>query len=266
MQMKTIVRSGLLFLVLVFQMACGGGSGSSENAQSNNVPTYLSTEINPVAEFELLFIGNSHSGSNGLPQLVAALVEQGSEKQANGFRQADSAFLDERSFQGDTFIAIQSRPWTHVILQAQKYSTSGQYHYPTDAAEEWIRIVKAANAKPVLFPEHPQINNPAEGSRVHELHLGIASREAACVSPVGLAWNLALARYPTLSLHLDGNHANLVGSLLTAYVFYQVITGLPANQLPFSADINVDESTQTILKEIANETVLLHPPCTLLPE
>jgi hypothetical protein len=163
-----------------------------------------------------------------------------------------SKFLDERIDDGITQELLESRSWTHVILQAQKYSSSGKFFYSTAAAEEWIRRIKTQKARPVLFPEWPRRGNTEEGQRVHDLHLSISSRESACVAPIGLAWEESIARYPGLGLHAaDGNHSNLSGALLTAYVLYHVTTGQSAAQLPYISAISVDSDTQMKLREVA---------------
>jgi hypothetical protein len=214
----------------------------------------------PPEHFELLFLGNSHSAANDLPGMVTKLITAGVPgAQARSALAPGYRYLDERLTDGQTQPLLDSRAWTHVILQAQKYSSSGQYYYPTDAAEEWIRRTRAKQAEPVLFPEWPRRGNTEEGLRVHELHLSIAAREPACVAPIGLAWEQALARYPQLKLHAsDGNHANPNGSLLTAFVLYQVIAGLPASALPFVPSVGVDASTQQNLREVASETIEKH--------
>jgi hypothetical protein len=165
-------------------------------------------------------------------------------------------YLADRIDDGETQALLNSRPWTHVILQAQKYSSSGLYFYPTDAAEEWIRRVRARQAEPILFPEWPRRGNTEEGPRVHELHLSIAAREPACVAPIGLAWEESTARYPGLALHApDGNHSNPTGALLTAFVLYEVITGLPASGLPYVPTIAIDAATQQNLREVATDVI-----------
>ena len=207
--------------------------------------------------YELLFIGNSHSAANGLPDLVTTLIETGmpgvdaDSGLAPGYR-----FLADRLNDGVTQPMLTSKAWTHVILQAQKYSSTGRYYYPTDAAEEWIRRVKAQNGQPMLFPEWPRRGNTEEGPRIHALHLSIASREPACVAPIGLAWEESLRQYPTLALHaVDGNHSNLTGALLSAYVFYQLLTNLPAQDLPYIPSINVAADVQQNLSVIASTVV-----------
>lgn len=207
--------------------------------------------------YESLFIGNSHSANNGLPDLVATLIETGLPgKSANSTLSPGYGYLSDRLSDGVTQQALESRSWTHVILQAQKYSTSGRYHYPTDAAEIWIRRVKERNARPILFPEWPRKGNKEEGRRVHNLHLGISSREPACVAPIGLAWEESIARYPGLNLYDgDGDHSNLSGALLSAYVFYELFTGQRAVELPYIPEIKVSAESQQKLADVASFVV-----------
>jgi hypothetical protein len=103
-----------------------------------------------------------------------------------------------------------------------------------------------------MFPEWPRRGNLEEGQRVHNLHLQIAGREPACVAPIGLAWDEARARPGSLNLYAaDGNHSNLNGALLSAFVLYQSITQHPADGLAYINSIKVPAKTQLALREIA---------------
>jgi len=247
--------NNLVMTVLILMINLIGSAG----ADSITIPLPIDGSDNskPLSHYEILFIGNSHSSSNDLPDLVSALIEAGT---ADTTARSDLApgwnYLVDRLNDGVTLKTLNSRSWTHVILQAQKYSSSGRYFYPTDAAEKWIRRVRNRNALPVLFPEWPRKGNTEEGPRVHQLHLDIASREPACVAPIGLAWEESIAQFPQLRLHAaDGNHANLTGALLTAYVLYQVITLQDASLLPDLSDIGVDVDVQRNLRDIAASVV-----------
>ncbi len=208
-------------------------------------------------DYEILLIGNSHSSKNNLPGLVAILIEKGLPSKTVHARTAPSwGFLVDHLQNKKTQRLLESQSWTHVILQAQKYSSSGRYYYPTTAAEELIRRAKLQDATPIMFPEWPRRGNTEEGQRVHELHLQIAAREPACVAPVGLAWQLILEQKPSLKLHApDGNHSNRQGALLTAYVLYEVIAGKHAADLPNISSLKVSPEVQEILRNSASETI-----------
>ncbi len=235
--------------ILAFALLLTFASGASGSPGQNDGKAGLA----PPANYQLLFIGNSHSSANGLPRLLKTLIEHGLPGSSVEAKTAPGwAYLSEHLENGSTQKVLLSRDWTHVILQAQKYSTTGRYSYPTDAAEEWIRRARKQNAIPILFPEWPRRGNLEEGRRIHTLHVEIAARESACVAPVGLAWDEARVRYPALRLYAsDGNHSNLTGALLTAFVLYQVITRSEAVELPYIESINVPEDVQLKLSEVA---------------
>lgn len=214
-------------------------------------------------DYEILLIGNSHSSRNNLPGLVAILIETGLPSKTVHARTAPRwGFLDSHLRNDKTLRLLESQSWTHVILQGQKYSSSGRYSYPTTAAEEMIRRARSQDAIPIMFPEWPRRGNTEEGQRVHELHLQIAAREPACVAPVGLAWQLVLQQNPSLKLHAtDGNHSNRNGALLTAYVLYELITGDPAAELPSISSLKVAPETQELLRKGASETTKAQTYC-----
>ena len=251
--MKTIIAFlGLLLMI----SACGSSQGKD--------PVTIDEPITPsLDDYELLFIGNSHSSFNGLPGLVATLIEIADPGiKVNTVNAPGWKFLAERVGDGNTLELLQSRKWSHVFLQAQKYSSSGLYSYPTTAAEEWIRQVKQQQATPILFPEWPRRGNYEEGLRIHELHLYIASQEPACVAPVGLVWDEMIATYPNVDLHAsDGNHSNLNGALLTAFVFYQILTNQSSADLPFVSQINVSEVLQKQMREVASSVIEANLKC-----
>jgi hypothetical protein len=218
-------------------------------------------------DYQVLLIGNSHSSKNDLPDLIEYLIEIGHPDAAVYVDVAPRwVFLAERIGDKVTQKTLESRQWTHVVLQAQKYSSSGKYYYPTSAAEEWIRRIKTLNARPILFPEWPREGNSEEGPRVHALHMSIAEREPACVAPMGLAWQTVIDENPDLRLHArDGNHSNKNGVLLTALVLYQTITGEAADELPDISKGRIDPEVQKVLRIAASNAHRTLPGCPDTP-
>jgi hypothetical protein len=214
-------------------------------------------------DYSVLLIGNSHSSRGDLPGVLQQLLASDGITSARVEAARHWAFLAQRLNDGKTQAILESGPWTHVVLQAQKYSTSGQYIYPTIAAEEWIRRSRSVGAQPILFPEWGRRGNTEEGARVHRLHLGIAAREFACVAPIGLAWEILLNANHGIRLHSrDGNHANRNGALLTAYVLHATITGRPIKDLPQSRISGAPVDKQIMLRAAAEEAISRFPPCS----
>jgi hypothetical protein len=211
-------------------------------------------------------MGNSHTLVNDVPAMVAAMVGAALPTKTVAHTVAPgSMFLDERLADDATLRLLREERWSFVVLQAQKYSSSGTVEYSTSEAEALVRMSRAAGAVPVLFPEWPR-QGIAETQRIFDLHASIARHEPACVAPIGQAWDLALARHPELVLYAsDGNHSAPAGAFLAALVITATITGTSPDTLPALPIPGVDESTQALLRPIAAETVLAYPPRQFCP-
>lgn len=249
--------------------ACGGGSGGSQPAGGSSPPPQAPAPTQPVPqapplpanEISLLFMGNSHTSYNNLTAMVVDMVRAAnpgktvSRVEAPGFM-----FLEERFRDPDTIALLRSQPWNFVILQAQKYSTSGLYDYSTEEAKALIRMSREQRAVPVMFPEWAR-KNIDETRRIYDLHAAIAQAEPACVAPIGQAWDLALSRDPTLPLHSpDENHSAPAGAFLAALMLYATITNHSPLDVPPMPQYPVDLPMQETLRGIAAETVQVVPP------
>lgn len=211
-------------------------------------------------------MGNSHTAANGLPLMVEAMVRAAWPGRTVEVVEAPNwMFLQQRAGDPASLALLRSKRWRFVVLQAQEYSSSGQFTYPIDGAVDLVRQSRAIGALPILFPEWPRagIN---ETQRIYELHLSIAREAPACVPPIPQAWDLALARHPDLVLHAgDGNHAAPPGSLLAAMVITATMTGTSPAALPAIDGFGVDAGTQARLRAAAAETVLAYSPRTGCP-
>jgi hypothetical protein len=203
------------------------------------------------ADLAVLFIGNSHTSTHDVPQRFAELV-RADESGAKVFTKTctSAPFLVGHSNNAETLEAIDNGPWDFVVLQAQKYSTSGKYHYPYDAALKLSKLAEQQGAQVIMFPEWGRQGSPQEAQRVQKLHEEVAEISGARVAPVGLAWDRAQAAHPRVQFHQDdGNHASQIGAYLTACVLYATITSRNPEELPSEGDL------QSSLQSIAWETV-----------
>lgn len=113
-----------------------------------------------------------------------------------------------------------------------------------------------------MFPEHPRKGNTWEGQTLWDLHSGISDRENACVAPIGLVWDEVIFRDSALVLHQpDGNHASETGLLLTALIFYQIITGQPVGSLPELSEFGINSATEQIMKASVSSLLFTYQAC-----
>ncbi len=201
-------------------------------------------------------IGNSHTSAHNLPmRLQAMLLAVRPGKTVAVMAAPDSLFLEEHLNSPKTVQLLEDHTWSAVILQAQKYSTSGLNSYSTQEAETLVRMARQSKALPVMFPEWPR-RGVAETDRIYNLHVSIAQKEPACVAPMGQAWDLALQRHPELALYAgDGNHAAAAGAHLSALVLLASLTGEPPTSLPTIAPSDIPATVQAQLKQVAADTV-----------
>jgi hypothetical protein len=238
--------------------ACGGRPGTS-NVESPPPPP-------ATAQVALLFMGNSHTGVNGLPNMVAAMVRAAwPGRSVEAVEAPGWMLLRERARDAPSLALLRSRPWRFVVLQAQEYSSSGLFEYPIDGAVELVRQSRAVGALPIMFAEWPRRGIP-ETQRIYELHLSIARAAPACVPPIPQAWDLAIGRHPEMVLHAaDGNHSAPAGAFLAALVIATTMTGVSPDQLPPLDGLGVDAATQARLRAVAAETALVYSPRTGCP-
>ena len=262
------MRAIAQLLCIILLASCGGGGDAS--TPSAPMPAAASVAPSPApiaADIAVLMMGNSHTSVNRLPDTLATMLRAGHPGKTVAVTVAPgSLFLDERLAHGPSVAQLQGQRWSHVVLQAQKYSTSGTRSYSTAEAEQLIRMARVAGAVPVMFPEWARLG-VAETETIYDLHVSIAVTEPACVAPIGQAWDRALIRDPTLTLHAsDGNHSAPAGAFLAALVLYSTLTGGSPAALPALEVPGVDEATQARLRTVAAETVQAVAPRRMCPK
>lgn len=250
--MRRSVRAVFFAVLVALLAACGGGGGGSASQPPPQVP---------AAQVSLLFMGNSHTSLNSLPEMVAAMVRTARPNMSVAAVEAPGwMFLGERAKDAASLALLHDHAWSYVVLQAQEYSSSGLFEYPIDGAVSLARMAAAEDAVPVLFPEWPR-KGVDESQRIYQLHVSIAQKAPACVAPIPQSFDIAAIRAPDLVLHAeDGNHSSPAGAFLAALIIANTMTLFPPESIPYFAQFPVDEATQRRLRLVASETLAANPP------
>ncbi len=207
------------------------GGDSSQTSRSFSIVT-TAGEI-PDDAFEpntisVLFIGNSHIMVS--PNLLQALIQKNNLDKNVLIARASGGFLIQHARNPATIELLKAGAWDYVVLQAQKYSTSGNYHYSYDGALSLSKIANDLGSSIIMFPEWSRKGFPDEYKRIDKIHLEIAKITGATVAPIGSVWVKAESENPNVALlSADGNHASDFGHFLNACVFYSMITQKRAN-------------------------------------
>ena len=213
---------------------------------------------------KVLFIGNSHTYLNFMPQMLLALASVKDRGKALVVDQCTGkgASLGWHWNNKPSRDAITEDRWDHVVLQDRsggplEEPESFEHHAGLLNAE-----IRKQGAETIFFMTWANRTRPDTQSVLAEAYTRIARKLGACLAPVGLAWEALHRIEPDLGLyHPDGRHASPAGSYLTACVFYSVLFNSSPEGLPGGfnyrgkqrLDLKTDQAL--LLQRVAWETV-----------
>ena len=216
----------------------------------------------PPAAARVLFIGNSLTYFNDLPELVEHLARDVGDTSLSTTMVAFPNFsLADHWDEGTARRELAASRWTHVVLQ------QGPSSLPENALllQEWSvkfeRLIRRAGAQPVLYMVWPDQSRPADFERVRGSYRGAAQAVNGIFAPAGDAWALALAADPAAPLYgTDGFHPALEGSWLAAVVLLARIRGLDPVSLPgVIPRSSLPEARVRALQRAASEALARNP-------
>ncbi|KAA1420983.1 hypothetical protein F0U44_01185 [Nocardioides humilatus] len=228
-------------------------SAPSASAEPSYQP-HLGTRLH------ILFLGNSHTQRNDLPDTVAAMLRASRPRVDAVVAVAPGLMhLDERATDEATLDLMRSRQWDVVVLQAQNYSLSGSGSYPNDGSIALVREVRESGALPVLFAEWAR-RGIDETQIILDTYRAIADQQPACLPPIPETFDHALAEDPRLRLLAsDGNHSSAAGAFLAALVLYATISGEDVRALPDIETPGVSDGLQGHLRDLASQELAQIP-------
>ena len=177
---------------------------------------------------QVLFIGNSFTSRNQLPQLIAALVSRSgpSHSLQSATIYAGGASLRRHWNAGLAQRALASQPWDYVVLQEQStlpVKSPKRFH---ENVRLFAPAIAAHGATPLLYLTWSRAHVPEAQRALTEAVEAIAREIDARVVPVGIAWHALHARHPDIALYdADGSHPTPTGSYLAACVFAASLFG-----------------------------------------
>lgn len=177
-------------------------------------------------DVNILFIGNSYTGRNNLPQLLTELVASAPESQRLTTRAilANGMPLRAHWNKGEAQQALAETAWDYVVLQEQStlpLKNSTRMH---ESVRLFDTEIKKHSAQTVLYLTWARQDAPERQTQLSEAYTSIGAELGATIAPVGIAWQMALQEQPQIILHeADKSHPTPSGSYLAACVFYAAL-------------------------------------------
>jgi prepilin-type N-terminal cleavage/methylation domain-containing protein len=235
-----------------------GTKAGGETDEESASPAPSST-----APMKVLFVGNSYTSVNNLPQIVKLLADSAKEKRAfePDAQTVGGATLQLHWDQGVALGKIQATAYDFVVLQEQSQMPLIDPEATRYAAGLFDTEIKKSGAATCLFMTWARQYAPETQSTFTDVYNSIGKDLGATVAPVGVAFQSALKADPSLVLHqADGSHPTARGSYLAACVFYATFyrkspVGLTAQTYDGDALITLPAADAHFLQSIAWETV-----------
>ena len=164
----------------------------------------------------VLFIGNSYTYFNNLPEVFAQLAETSHHGKVETTMVAPGGWrLKDHWEKGTARELLESKKWDFVVLQEQStlgmnYWVDGKSHVNSDAvfrpyAEKWAAAAHAKGATPVFFLTWAGKNAPEDQPALTYAYTRAANESGSLLAPVGMAWEALRREKPESGLFYEGH-------------------------------------------------------------
>ena len=236
--------------------------------------TGCSSQSNDGKTLKVLFVGNSLTSFNNLPQTVADIASSRGNELIYDAHAPGGAKLSQHASNVGVLTKVQAQPWDFVVLQEQsqlpgfavRQLSREVFPYAQDLAETVKATHPSASAVFYMTMAHqngdsanaavyPELRT-YEGmqKRINRSYLQMAQDNNALVAPVGEVWARVRSERPEIALYSDYVHPSRTGTYLAATVFYVTLFQEPS--FGAAAPEQVDRETAQYLQRLADFTVL----------
>ena len=186
----------------------------------------------------VLFVGNSLTTVNDVPDLVARLAAAAGQPFQHRTVAFDGYSLEDHWHRGDARRAIAEGGWSIVVLQQGPSALPESRTLLRDYARRFDGEARRIGARTALYMVWPAADRRADFEGVKLSYLTAAHDVDGLFIPAGEAWREAWRRDNQLELYgSDGFHPTPAGSYLAALVMFDVFfartpIGLPPLVVP----------------------------------
>ncbi|MBF0483131.1 MAG: hypothetical protein HQL25_00345 [Candidatus Omnitrophica bacterium] len=179
-------------------------------------------------KINVLFIGNSLTSINDLPGMIAQLAKSRNFEMKYEMYAPGGYTFAQHSADPVLLGKIKRGDWDFVVLQEQSQMPAIENQMVLEAqvyayAKKLNQMVKAANFNAKVVFYMAMANKNANQERVNSSYTHMAQQNSAMLAPVGIVWKKVRSEKPELNLYLDDRHPSIIGTYLTACVFYATL-------------------------------------------
>jgi hypothetical protein len=176
--------------------------------------------------FRVLFLGNSYTHCNAMPDMIAKLAASADPPVAFEYEMVapGGVTLEWHATNKESLDAIRKGGWDAVVLQEQSTrpvnDVGAMHHYGMQLAE----AIRQKGTWTVLYMTWARAHRPEMLQGLRSAYGELAAKTGATAAPVGIAWARCRARHPEIALYMEDNsHPTRAGSYLAACVLYATL-------------------------------------------
>ena len=175
----------------------------------------------------VLFVGNSHTYFNDMPELFARMCERltGEKPEVTMLAFSGKSLAWHREKYFALRVALLHGEFDYCVHQQQAHPFPGEEETRA-AVIPIIRLCRKAGVKPVLFSTWAKRSEPNMAEVMSRFYRALSRETGALLAPIGDLFAKAQAERPEIDLFWkDGAHASPYGSWLCAAVFAAMMCG-----------------------------------------
>lgn len=218
----------------------------------------------------VLFVGNSHTYFNDMPELFARMCERltGEKPEVSMLAFSGRPLAWHRKEYFSIRFALLHGDFDYCVLQQQAHPFPDEEETRA-AAKSIIQLCIKAGAKPVLFATWAKRAEPDMAETMSRFYRTLSEETGALLAPIGDLFAKVQAEHPEIDLYWkDGAHASPYGSWLCAAAFAALMCGsrgiaeLPCDGFDFDPHFAHEGGTPMAIENSEAETVRLDPEKT----
>ena len=209
-------------------------------------------------EKRVLFLGNSYTSANNLPQLIADVATSMDDTLVWEKETPGGYFLYDHSVNSSSLNKIAAGNWDYVVLQDQSQATTlpdSQMPLVISSAQKLDSLINKANPcaetmfymtwgrkngdpffYQIYYPWYADSTYEYMDSLIHDRYMQMSVTNKAEVSPVGAVWRYVRENYTGMELYqADGSHPSITGSYLAACCFYTALFRKDPTQITYNS-------------------------------
>lgn len=245
---------------------------SEENLKGMKKVAALLTMLLSLATYaqnqkkHVLFLGNSYTSANNLPQLIANVATSMGDTLVWDSETPGGYYLYDHTSNAASLNKLAAGNWDYVVLQDQSQAPSlpdfqmGLVHSSARKMDSLVNHHNACaetmyymtwgrkNGDPfyyqIYYPWYADSTYEYMDSLIHSRYMQFADSNDAEVSPVGKVWRYVRDNYPGMELYqTDGSHPSMSGSYLAACCFYTALFRKDPTQISYNSSLSNTDAT-----------------------